>query len=119
MPPHDGKILLVDDDQQVLYTARIVLKSHFKTIHTISSPAQIRELLTKEHFDVVLLDMNFAPGATSGKEGLMWLKVIKELNPQASVVMNTAYGEISLAVAAMKEGATDFLVKPWDKEKLL
>jgi two-component system response regulator HydG len=119
MPPHNGKILLIDDDQQVLYTARIVLKPHFQTIQTISSPAQIRELLAKELFDVVLLDMNFAPGATSGKEGLMWLKVIKELNPQAGVVMNTAYGEINLAVAAMKEGATDFLVKPWDKEKLL
>jgi two-component system, NtrC family, response regulator HydG len=119
MPTHPGKILLVDDDQHVLYTARVVLKSHFETVRTESSPSQIRELLSKEHYDVVLLDMNFAPGATSGKEGLHWLKVIRELDPEAGIVMNTAYGDIGLAVEAMKEGATDFLVKPWDKEKLV
>jgi DNA-binding NtrC family response regulator len=119
MPAHPGKILLVDDDQHVLYTARMVLKSYFETVRTESSPSQIRDLLSKEHYDVVLLDMNFAPGATSGKEGLQWLKVIRELDPEAGIVMNTAYGDIGLAVAAMKEGATDFLVKPWDKEKLV
>ena len=119
MPALPGKILLVDDDQHVLYTARMVLKSYFETVRTESSPSQIRDLLSKEHYDVVLLDMNFAPGATSGKEGLQWLKVIRELDPEAGIVMNTAYGDIGLAVAAMKEGATDFLVKPWDKEKLV
>jgi DNA-binding NtrC family response regulator len=119
MPTQPGKILLVDDDQHVLYTARMVLKPHFETVRTESSPSQIRDLLSKEHYDVVLLDMNFAPGATSGKEGLQWLKVIRELDPEAGIVMNTAYGDIGLAVAAMKEGATDFLVKPWDKEKLV
>ncbi len=110
---------MVDDDQQVLYTAKLILKHQFVTVRTESSPSQIRPLLEKESFDVVLLDMNFAPGQTSGKEGLFWLKTVRETSPDTKVVMQTAYGDINLAVEAMKEGATDFLVKPWDKEKLL
>jgi DNA-binding NtrC family response regulator len=112
-------VLVVDDDQHVLYTARLVLKNHFTVVQTESFPAQLRQLLRKEKFDVVLLDMNFAPGQTSGEEGLFWLREIRELLPDARVVMQTAYGDIDLAVQAMKEGAADFLVKPWDKEKLL
>jgi DNA-binding NtrC family response regulator len=115
----NGKILVVDDDQHVLYTAKLVLKNSFSIVQTESFPSQLRPLLQKEKFDVVLLDMNFAPGQTSGKEGLFWLKEIRELAPEAKVVMQTAYGDIDLAVQAMKEGAIDFLVKPWDKEKLL
>ncbi len=115
----NGKILVVDDDQHVLYTAKLVLKNSFTTVQTESFPSQLRPLLQKEKFDIVLLDMNFAPGQTSGKEGLFWLKEIRELSPEAKVVMQTAYGDIDLAVQAMKEGAIDFLVKPWDKEKLL
>ncbi|MBD0260682.1 MAG: sigma-54-dependent Fis family transcriptional regulator, partial [Cytophagales bacterium] len=114
-----GKVLVVDDDQHVLYTARLVLKNHFTAVQTESFPSQLRQLLRKEKFDVVLLDMNFAPGQTSGEEGLFWLREIRELLPDARVVMQTAYGDIDLAVQAMKEGAADFLVKPWDKEKLL
>ncbi|HEX8529270.1 MAG TPA: sigma-54 dependent transcriptional regulator [Cytophagales bacterium] len=114
-----GKVLVVDDDQHVLYTARLVLKNHFTAVQTESFPSQLRQLLRKEKFDVVLLDMNFAPGQTSGEEGLFWLRQIRELLPDARVVMQTAYGDIDLAVQAMKEGAADFLVKPWDKEKLL
>jgi DNA-binding NtrC family response regulator len=116
---HTGKVLVVDDDQHVLYTARLVLKNHFTAVQTESFPSQLRPLLLKEKFDVVLLDMNFAPGRTSGEEGLFWLRQIRELAPEARVVMQTAYGDIDLAVQAMKEGAADFLVKPWDKEKLL
>ncbi len=114
-----GKVLVVDDDQHVLYTARLVLKNHFTAVQTESFPSQLRQLLRKEKYDVVLLDMNFAPGQTSGEEGLFWLREIRELLPEARVVMQTAYGDIDLAVQAMKEGAADFLVKPWDKEKLL
>ncbi len=112
-------ILIVDDDQDVLYTARLALRSHVKDIKTVSEPRLIPKLLEENTFDVILLDMNFGPGLTSGKEGIAWLKKILKLDPQAHVVMNTAYGDIALAVDAMKEGAIDFLVKPWTKEKLI
>lgn len=114
--PH---ILIVDDDQDVLYTARLALRSHVDEIKTVSEPRLIPKLLEENTFDVILLDMNFGPGLTSGKEGIAWLKKILKLDPQAHVVMNTAYGDIALAVDAMKEGAIDFLVKPWSKEKLI
>ena len=114
-----GRLLLLDDDPDVLYTARLVLKPHYGEVHTEKDPAKITALLQTRHYDVILLDMNFSPGVTSGKEGLHWLRQIRQLDPAAQVVMCTAYGDIQLAVAAMKEGAIDFLVKPWEKEKLL
>jgi two-component system response regulator HydG len=114
-----GSILLLDDDPDVLYTARMVLKQQYGEVHTERDPAKLTELLRTRHYDVILLDMNFSPGVTSGKEGLHWLRQIRQLDPAAQVVMCTAYGDIQLAVAAMKEGAIDFLVKPWEKEKLL
>ncbi len=114
-----GKILIVDDDEDVLYTARMVLKRRFTYVKTISDPLDIPKMLSKESFDVIILDMNFSFGVTSGKQGIRWLKKILQIDPGAHVIMSTAYGEIELAVETMKEGAIDFLVKPWENEKLL
>ena len=112
-------ILIVDDDEDVLTTARMILRSQYTTVLTESSPIKLESLLKATPVDVVLLDMNFKTGATSGNEGLFWLRQIKALNEDIQVIMNTAYGDISLAVECMKEGAADFMVKPWEKEKLI
>ncbi len=112
-------ILVIDDDTDVLHTLRIILKPHYTNIMLESDPAQIRFLLNQKRYDVILLDMNFNTGVTTGQEGLSWLKIIKETNPEQQVVMITAYGDIKLAVEAMKLGAADFIVKPWENEKLL
>ncbi|MEM7369339.1 MAG: sigma-54 dependent transcriptional regulator [Bacteroidota bacterium] len=113
-----GKILIVDDDVDILLTARMVLKHKVRSIQTENDPHQIVTLLKEGSFDLVLLDMNFTTGYTSGKEGLRWLKKIKKIVPDIQVIMMTAYGDINLAVKAMKEGATDFVVKPWENENL-
>ena len=115
----DAKILVLDDDQGVLYTANMILKQHFQTVITEKDPAKLDFLLNQHEYDVIVLDMNFSYGLTGGKEGIKLLKKIIEKDPQAHVLMNTAYGDIDIAVEAMKEGAVDFLVKPWQKEKLL
>ena len=115
----DGKILLIDDDKDILLSAKMVLKKEFKTIKTLTDPSEIIPYIEKQFFDVVLLDMNFTTGATSGKEGLEWLKQIISINPQTTVIMMTAYGDINLAIDSMKIGATDFVVKPWDNKKLM
>ncbi|UII26093.1 sigma-54 dependent transcriptional regulator [Fulvivirga maritima] len=112
-------ILILDDDDDVLITAKMILRAHYQKIITENSPKSLESLLKKEPIDIIILDMNFKVGATSGNEGLFWLRKIKELTPATLVIMNTAYGDIQLAVECMKEGATDFLVKPWEKEKLL
>ena len=114
----NGKILVIDDDHDVLHTARIVLKPLFTDITTESNPQQIRYLLNHHQYNVILLDMNYTAGVTSGKEGLSWLSTIMEMVPHQQVVMITAYGDIKLAVEAMKLGAADFVVKPWENEKL-
>ncbi|MEL6674972.1 MAG: sigma-54 dependent transcriptional regulator [Bacteroidota bacterium] len=114
-----GKILIIDDDQDVLFTAQMVLKRHFSEVKTAHSPKGVMPLLEKEAFEVILLDMNFAPGVTSGQEGLFWLRKIKKVLPAAQVILNTAYGDVELAVEGMRQGATDFLLKPWKHEKLL
>lgn len=114
-----GKILIIDDDRDILLTARIVLKKQFGNIQTEMDPARIIPRLLDENYDVILLDMNFSAGATSGREGLKWLREIISAVPSAQVVMMTAYGDIDLAVKAMQEGASDFIVKPWDNQKLL
>lgn len=118
MVPKQGKILIVDDDDDILLTARIVLKKQFAKVQTANDPHRIADLLERDSYDVVLLDMNFTTGFTSGKEGLRWLKKIHKISPTTRVVLMTAYGEIDLAVKAMKDGATDFVVKPWDNERL-
>ncbi|MGB3464393.1 MAG: sigma-54 dependent transcriptional regulator [Cyclobacteriaceae bacterium] len=112
-------ILIIDDDPDVLYTAKAILRRQYEQVDTIDNPTRIARYLEKHTPDVILLDMNFKIGATSGKEGLFWLQEILSAQPEAHVVMNTAYGDISIAVECMKNGAIDFLVKPWEKEKLM
>lgn len=114
-----GKILVIDDDKDILLTTRVVLKKQFGLIRTETDPEKIIHQLEHEIFDIILLDMNFRAGATSGKEGMKWLREIRKRDESAHVIMMTAYGDIDLAVEAMKEGAADFIVKPWDNQKLL
>jgi DNA-binding NtrC family response regulator len=114
-----GSILIVDDDADVLLTAELVLKNAFRRVATESDPQRLAARLVAERFDVVLLDMNFSPGTTSGQEGIRCLRTIEKLSPDTKVVFMTAYGGVETAVKAMKEGATDFVVKPWDNEKLV
>lgn len=114
-----GKILVIDDDRDILLTTRVVLKKQFGLIKTEADPEMILQLLENELFDIILLDMNFRAGATSGKEGMKWLREIRKKDESAHVIMMTAYGDIDLAVKAMKEGAADFIVKPWDNQKLM
>lgn len=114
-----GNILIVDDDNDVLYTARLVLRDLFGKVDTLNCSALIPEYFKSTKYDVVVLDMNFTRGNTSGKEGLEWLGKILRIDPDVCVITTTAYGEISLAVQAMKEGASDFIIKPWNKEQLI
>ncbi len=115
----DAKILIVDDDQDVLLAARLFLKQHFNIVHTEKNPENIPILLQNESYDVILLDMNFSRDATSGKEGFRWLSKILDIDPLAVVIFITGYGDIELAVQGIKEGATNFILKPWDNTKLL
>ena len=119
MKRENGKILIVDDDAEVLLAAEMVLKRQFPTVVTACTPASIEMLLAQHSFDVILLDMNFTAGATSGEEGIHWLRVAHRLAPDAKVVLMTAYGGVDEAVNAMRAGAADFVVKPWDNAKLV
>lgn len=114
-----ANILIVDDDNDVLYTARLVLRDLFGKVDTLNRSSLIPEYFKSSKYDVVVLDMNFTRGITSGKEGLEWLGKILRIDPDVCVITTTAYGEISLAVQAMKEGASDFLIKPWNREQLI
>ncbi len=114
-----GKILIVDDDEDVLKAARMFLKKYVTSIHTEKNPENIPSLLLNNTYDVILLDMNFTRDVTSGQEGLHWLSRILEIDPSAVVIMITAFGDVNLAVTAVKQGATDFVLKPWQNEKLL
>lgn len=115
----DARILIVDDDQDVLMAARLFLKQHFKVVHTEEDPERLPTLLRNESYDVILLDMNFSRDATSGKEGFIWLNRILETDPAAVVIFITGYGDIELAVQGIREGATNFILKPWENKKLL
>jgi two-component system, NtrC family, response regulator HydG len=112
-------ILVVDDDNDVLYTAKLVLKSHFAKVDTLSRPGFIPDCLRDSKYDLILLDMNFSRGNTSGKEGLEWLQKILQIAPDTRIITTTAYGQIDLAVQAMKLGAVDFIIKPWNKDQLI
>ncbi len=114
-----GKILVVDDNEDLLLAARLFLKQHFPLVHTEGDPEKIPLLMKNENYDVILLDMNFTIDATSGTEGFMWLERILQLDPSAVVILITAYGDVEMAVRAVKAGATDFVLKPWQNEKLL
>lgn len=113
-----AKILIVDDDTDILTAARVVLRQKYESVETENNPQKLTALIQQKIFDVILLDMNFSIGKTSGNEGLFWLKQILSSNPEQRVIMITAYGDIKLAVEAMKHGAADFIVKPWDNDKL-
>ncbi|WP_121906836.1 sigma-54-dependent transcriptional regulator [Ulvibacter antarcticus] len=117
MRKKEATILIVDDDDDILFSARISLKKYFTTILTTNDPRKITTKLS-EQLDVVLLDMNYRIGFEDGKEGLYWLKHIKKISPETTVILMTAFGSVNLAVDAIKMGATDFILKPWNTEKL-
>lgn len=114
-----GKILIVDDDKNILRSLKILLDNKFGIVKTISNPNLILSEYVKYQFDVVLLDMNFSAGINTGNEGIYWLNEILKIDKKASIVLITAYGDVNLAVRAMKEGATDFVIKPWNNDKLI
>lgn len=114
-----GRILIVDDDEDILTAGRLLLRRHFDGIETLADPAGIPERLAQADFDAVLLDMNFGPGESSGRQGLEWLARILAIEPNLAVVMITAHGGIDTAVEAMKHGAVDFVAKPWQNEKVV
>lgn len=114
-----GKILMIDDDEDVLLAAKMLLKKSNHQVIIEKNPNKIPFLLNNDTYDVILLDMNFSKDTTSGKEGFEWLKQIKERDPDAVVIMITAFGDVEMAVRALKEGATDFILKPWQNEKLV
>jgi DNA-binding NtrC family response regulator len=119
MAAKKGKILIVDDNVQILDSLKILLKNEYEEIETIKNPNLIPEKIRSGNYDIILLDMNFAAGISTGNEGIFWLREILKLDPDAIVILITAYGDINLAVQSIKEGATDFITKPWDTEKLL
>ena len=114
-----GKILMIDDDEDVLFAAKMLLKKHARQIIIEKNPKKIPFLLNNDTYDVILLDMNFSKDTTSGKEGFYWLEKILEHDPSLVVIMITAFGDVEMAVEALKKGATDFILKPWQNEKLL
>ncbi|MDO9477520.1 MAG: sigma-54 dependent transcriptional regulator, partial [Pseudohongiella sp.] len=114
-----GRILVVDDDQDVLLSAKMILRREFSDVRALSNPSELGQELSDHTPDLVLLDMNFTRGITSGEEGLFWLKKILQIDPHIQVVMSTAYGDIDLAVKAIKSGAADFVQKPWVNQKLI
>ena len=114
-----ARILVIDDNVQILESLRILLKDEFEAVDIIPKPSRINEMLWRNSYDVVMLDMNFALGETSGNEGIFWLNEIKKRDPLLPVILITAYGDIELAVKAIREGASDFITKPWDPEKLI
>jgi DNA-binding NtrC family response regulator len=119
MPGQKGNILIVDDNKSILSALEILLTPEFAEVTAISNPNLIPSELRKKDYNLVILDMNFSGGVSTGNEGIFWLGKIKETHPDVSVVMITAYGDINTAVRALKAGASDFVLKPWDNEKLI
>ena len=119
MAKKTGNILIVDDNEDLLLAARLFLKQHFSLVHTENDPEKIPSLLQNESYDVILLDMNFTMDSTSGVEGFMWIDKILQLDPSMVVILITAFGDVEMAVKAVKAGAVDFVLKPWQNEKLL
>ena len=113
-----GKLLIVDDNKSILSALEILLQDEFEEVKTISNPNLLLSLIETGEFDLILLDMNFSAGVSTGNEGLYWLGRIQEIKPEMEVVLFTAYGDVELAVKALKKGAADFILKPWDNEKL-
>jgi two-component system response regulator HydG len=119
LDPSSARILVVDDEEDILVAARLLLKQHFAAVQTISDPSRIPDLARQGAFDVLLLDMNFTTGVDNGAEGLKSLSEVISIDPQAVVVLVTAHSGVELAVRAMKQGAADFVTKPWENERLV
>ncbi len=119
MAEKKGKILIVDDNKDILFALKLLLRSVAESVKTTTDPRDIPVLMDKENFDVILLDMNFTKDAISGKEGFYWLEKILEIDPNAVVLFITAYGDVEKSVKAIRAGATDFVLKPWQNEKLM
>jgi len=115
----NASLLIIDDDTDVLTAVRLLLKTEVKEVVTEKNPENLRWILSRQAFDLILLDMNFTSSINTGNEGLYWLRKIREFGSNAEVIMITAYGDIDLAVRSLKEGASDFVVKPWHNEKLI
>lgn len=114
-----GSLLIVDDNRSILSALRLLLEKHFARVVTLPTPNRLATALREEPFDVVLLDMNFSAGVNTGNEGIYWLREIHRLRPDVKVVLFTAYADVDLAVRAMRDGAVDFVVKPWDNDRLI
>lgn len=119
MRKKQAQILIVDDQEEILFSAKMILKKHFETIFTTNNPKKIISLLSENEINVVLLDMNYRIGFEDGREGIHWLKEIKTLSPHTIVILMTAFGKIETAVEGIKIGAFDYVLKPWHNEKLL
>jgi len=119
MATKSGKILAIDDNADILFALKLLLKPHVELIRTETSPSRIPQCMAEDDFDVILLDMNFTKDAISGTEGFTWLEKILQLDPSAVVLFITAYGDVEKSVKAIKAGATDFIIKPWQNEKLI
>ena len=119
MKKTQANILVIDDQEDILFSAKMLLKKHFETIYTLSNPKNVIQLLAENDIDLVLLDMNYRIGFEDGKEGLYLLKEIKKLAPKTVVVLMTAFGKVETAVESLKEGAFDYVLKPWDNDKLI
>lgn len=115
----DATLLIIDDNKSVLSALEILLQFEYENVHCISNPNQISSYPNLKEVDIILLDMNFSAGVNTGNEGLFWLKEIKKKAPDTAIIMMTAYGAVDLAVTALKNGAADFILKPWNNEKLL
>lgn len=115
----DASILIIDDDPDVLVALRILLKSLVKEVVVEKSPSNIVSQVQSRNFDIIILDMNYNGLVNTGNEGIFWLNKIKSINPKVDVILITAYGDIDLAIRSLKEGASDFLVKPWKNEKII
>jgi len=118
-PPFDARVLVVDDNEDILQAARLLLKRHFTEVQTLEDPSELAAITRRGGFDVLLLDMNFRAGADDGAEGMARLAEVLAIDPQAVVVLVTAHSGVELAVEAMKTGAADFVTKPWENERLV
>ncbi|NMH25437.1 sigma-54-dependent transcriptional regulator [Flavobacterium solisilvae] len=119
MKKTNANILVIDDQEDILFAAKMLLKKHFETIFTLNNPKNVIQLLAENDIDVVLLDMNYRIGFEDGREGLYFLKEIKTLSPKTIVILMTAFGKVETAVEGLKNGAFDYVLKPWENEKLL
>ncbi len=119
MKKTQANIVVIDDQEDILFAVKMLLKKHFETIHTLNNPKNVVKLLSENTIDVVLLDMNYRIGFEDGREGLYLLKEIKTLSPKTAIILMTAFGKLETAVEGLKIGAFDYVLKPWENDKLV